>query len=60
MKKKDVNEQFVTCMNDYKEDFYRLAFSYVKNQEDCIGYRPGINKKSTYYYYYYYLLTGSA
>jgi RNA polymerase sigma-70 factor, ECF subfamily len=36
MKKKDVNELFVTCMNDHKEDFYRLAFSYVKNQEDAL------------------------
>lgn len=36
MKKKDVNELFVTCLNDHKEDFYRLAFSYVKNQEDAL------------------------
>jgi RNA polymerase sigma-70 factor, ECF subfamily len=36
MKKKDVKELFVTCMNDHKEDFYRLAFSYVKNQEDAL------------------------
>ncbi|KON88150.1 RNA polymerase sigma70 [Sporosarcina globispora] len=36
MKKKDVNELFVTCINDHKEDFYRLAFSYVKNQEDAL------------------------
>ncbi|MEH7107339.1 MULTISPECIES: RNA polymerase sigma factor [Bacillaceae] len=36
MEKKDVNELFITCMNDHKEDFYRLAFSYVKNQEDAL------------------------
>ncbi|RBP95834.1 RNA polymerase sigma (SigV) subunit [Cytobacillus firmus] len=34
--KKDVNDLFVTCINDHKEDFYRLAFSYVKNQEDAL------------------------
>ncbi|MPQ25137.1 sigma-70 family RNA polymerase sigma factor [Bacillus paralicheniformis] len=36
MIKKDVNEHFVTCINDHKEDFYRLAFSYVKNKEDAL------------------------
>ncbi|GIN89449.1 RNA polymerase sigma factor SigV [Siminovitchia terrae] len=36
MIKKDVNELFVTCINDHKEDFYRLAFSYVKNKEDAL------------------------
>lgn len=36
MKKKDVHALFVSCMTDYKGDFYRLAFSYVKNQEDAL------------------------
>ncbi|MBS4200577.1 sigma-70 family RNA polymerase sigma factor [Bacillus sp. FJAT-49732] len=36
MKKKDVNELFFTCIHDHKEDFYRLAFSYVKNKQDAL------------------------
>lgn len=36
MKKKDVHALLVTCVTDYKEDFYRLAYSYVKNQEDAL------------------------
>ncbi|MCY8461959.1 RNA polymerase sigma factor SigV [Bacillus spizizenii] len=26
----------VTCITDHKQDFYRLAFSYVKNQDDAL------------------------
>ena len=36
MKKNDAHELFVNCINDHKEDFYRLAFSYVKNKEDAL------------------------
>lgn len=36
MKKKDAHSLFVSCITDHKEDFYRLAFSYVKNQEDAL------------------------
>ena len=36
MKQKDVEELLVTCVTDHKEDFYRLAFSYVKNQQDAL------------------------
>lgn len=36
MRKTDIHELFVTCITDHKEDFYRLAFSYVKNQEDAL------------------------
>ncbi|MDQ0272779.1 RNA polymerase sigma factor [Cytobacillus purgationiresistens] len=36
MKKNDVHARFVTIVNDHKEDFYRLAYSYVKNQEDAL------------------------
>ncbi|MGC8229917.1 RNA polymerase sigma factor [Pseudobacillus badius] len=36
MNKREAHELFVTCMTDHKEDFYRLAFSYVKNQQDAL------------------------
>ncbi|GIN86386.1 RNA polymerase sigma factor SigV [Heyndrickxia sporothermodurans] len=36
MKKNDVHAVFVTCVTEHKEDFYRLAYSYVKNQEDAL------------------------
>ncbi|MGE8205537.1 RNA polymerase sigma factor [Heyndrickxia sp. NPDC080065] len=36
MKKKEVHALFVTCVTEHKEDFYRLAYSYVKNQEDAL------------------------
>ncbi|KAB2329954.1 sigma-70 family RNA polymerase sigma factor [Cytobacillus depressus] len=36
MKKHDVHARFITCITDYKDDFYRLAYSYVKNQEDAL------------------------
>lgn len=36
MKKKDVHALLVGCITDHKEDFYRLAFSYVKNQDDAL------------------------
>lgn len=36
MKKNDVHALFVTCITDHKEDFYRLAFSYVKNPDDAL------------------------
>lgn len=36
MKKKDKQALLVRCITDHKEDFYRLAFSYVKNQEDAL------------------------
>ena len=31
-----MHELFVNCINDHKEDFYRLAFSYVKNKDDAL------------------------
>ncbi|MCM3005145.1 RNA polymerase sigma factor [Priestia koreensis] len=36
MKNKDLQAILVTCITEYKEDFYRLAYSYVKNQEDAL------------------------
>lgn len=36
MRKKDAHALLVTCITERKEDFYRLAFSYVKNQEDAL------------------------
>lgn len=36
MKKKEVHALFVHCITNHKEDFYRLAYSYVKNQEDAL------------------------
>lgn len=36
MKKHDVHALFITCITDHKDDFYRLAYSYVKNQEDAL------------------------
>ena len=36
MKKHDVHQLFIACITDHKEDFYRLAYSYVKNQEDAL------------------------
>lgn len=37
MKKKQTTKALlVTCITDHKQDFYRLAFSYVKNQDDAL------------------------
>lgn len=37
MKKKQTTKALlVTCITDHKQDFYRLAFSYVKNQDDTL------------------------
>ncbi|MDO3661465.1 RNA polymerase sigma factor SigV [Bacillus sp. C28GYM-DRY-1] len=37
MKKKQTTKaSLVTCITDHKQDFYRLAFSYVKNQDDAL------------------------
>lgn len=36
MKKHEVHALFITCITDHKDDFYRLAYSYVKNQEDAL------------------------
>ncbi|OEI75040.1 RNA polymerase subunit sigma-70 [Bacillus subtilis] len=37
MKKKHTTKALlVTCITDHKQDFYRLAFSYVKNQDDAL------------------------
>nr|WP_295975541.1 RNA polymerase sigma factor [uncultured Bacillus sp.] len=36
MKKKEIHTLFVKCITEHKADFYRLAFSYVKNQEDAL------------------------
>ncbi|MED3626013.1 RNA polymerase sigma factor SigV [Bacillus subtilis] len=37
MKKKQTTKALlVTCITDQKQDFYRLAFSYVKNQDDAL------------------------
>lgn len=46
MKKKDKHALFVKCITDHKEDFYRLAFSYVKNQEDALDIVQESIKKS--------------
>jgi RNA polymerase sigma-70 factor, ECF subfamily len=36
MKEHDVDALFIACITDHKNDFYRLAYSYVKNQEDAL------------------------
>jgi RNA polymerase sigma-70 factor, ECF subfamily len=36
MEKRDVHARFIACITDHKDDFYRLAYSYVKNQEDAM------------------------
>ncbi|PAC96386.1 RNA polymerase sigma factor [Bacillus licheniformis] len=36
MKKQAARASLVACITDRKEDFYRLAYSYVKNQEDAL------------------------
>ncbi|MEK3894681.1 RNA polymerase sigma factor [Bacillus sp. FSL W7-1354] len=36
MKKQAARASLVACITDRKEDFYRLAHSYVKNQEDAL------------------------
>ncbi|MCU9613034.1 sigma-70 family RNA polymerase sigma factor [Caldibacillus lycopersici] len=36
MKKYDVDTIFISCITENKDDFYRLAYSYVKNQEDAL------------------------
>lgn len=36
MKKHDAHQMLVACITEHKADFYRLAFSYVKNQEDAL------------------------
>lgn len=36
MEKQDVHALFIACITDHKDDFYRLAYSYVKNQEDAL------------------------
>lgn len=36
MKKKEIHALFVKCITDHKEDFYRLAYSYVKNKDDAL------------------------
>lgn len=35
-KRHEIRAQFVACVTDYKDDFYRLAYSYVKNQQDAL------------------------
>lgn len=36
MKTYDVHQLFIACITGHKDDFYRLAYSYVKNQEDAL------------------------
>lgn len=36
MKTHDVHALFIACFTEHKNDFYRLAYSYVKNQEDAL------------------------
>jgi RNA polymerase sigma-70 factor (ECF subfamily) len=36
MKKHDAHQMLIACITEHKADFYRLAFSYVKNQEDAL------------------------
>ncbi|KAA6474444.1 sigma-70 family RNA polymerase sigma factor [Bacillus swezeyi] len=36
MKTQTAKASLVDCITDRKEDFYRLAYSYVKNQEDAL------------------------
>ncbi|MCY8446243.1 RNA polymerase subunit sigma-70, partial [Bacillus spizizenii] len=35
-KKQAARASLVACITDHKQDFYRLAFSYVKNQDDAL------------------------
>lgn len=35
-KKQTIKALLVTCITDHNQDFYRLAFSYVKNQDDAL------------------------
>lgn len=47
MKKKQTTKALlVTCITDHKQDFYRLAFSYVKNQDDALDIVQESIKKS--------------
>ena len=36
MKTHNVHQIFIACITEHKDDFYRLAYSYVKNQEDAL------------------------
>ena len=36
MKRKHAHDLLVTCVTEYKADFYRLAYSYVKNEQDAL------------------------
>ncbi|MDF9612875.1 RNA polymerase sigma factor [Bacillus cereus] len=35
-RKEDIHALLIKCINENKEGFYRLAYSYVKNQEDAL------------------------
>ncbi|BDG80837.1 hypothetical protein BSF_25660 [Bacillus subtilis] len=45
-KKQTIKALLVTCITDHKQDFYRLAFSYVKNQDDALDIIQESIKKS--------------
>ncbi len=45
MKKQAARASLVACITDRKEDFYRLAYSYVKNQEDALDIVQNQSKK---------------
>ena len=36
MKNETAKASLVTCITERKEDFYRLAYSYVKNKDDAL------------------------
>ncbi|MEW8986030.1 MAG: sigma factor, partial [Bacillus sp. (in: firmicutes)] len=36
MNNKKLENLLVQCITDYKENVYRLAYSYVKNSEDAL------------------------
>lgn len=46
MKKHDAHQMLVVCITEHKADFYRLAFSYVKNQEDALDIMQESIKKA--------------
>lgn len=33
---KNLQERFLECVTEYKDDFYRVAYSYTKSQADAL------------------------
>lgn len=51
MKNETAKASLVTCITERKEDFYRLAYSYVKNKDDALDIvQESIQKALTSYY----------